>query len=82
MYIPSTLAGSCLDPQSGCLNPQSGMRSENKLKQNLSIAVDVCISRVNGCPCGDTTIYLYSSAESGNSQDKREKLLVFLKGSK
>jgi len=46
MYIPSTLAGSCLDPQ-------SGMISENKLKQNLSIAVDAYISQVNGCPCGD-----------------------------
>jgi len=74
-YIPSTLAGSCLDPQ-------SGMISEHKLKQNLSVAIDAYISRVNGCPCGDTTIHLYRGAESGNSQAKREKLLVFLKGSK
>jgi len=74
-YIPSTLAGSCIDPQSGAI-------CEDKLKRNLSVAIDAYISRVDGCPCGDTTIHLYRGAESVNSQVDREKLLVFLKGSK
>ena len=74
-YIPSTLAGSCLDPQSGAIN-------EDKLKENLNIAIDAYISRVNGCPCGGTSIQLYRGAESNDSQVVREKLLIFLKGSK
>ena len=44
------------------------------------MAIDADISRVDGCACGDTTIHLYRGAES--NQNVREKLLVFLKGSK
>ena len=72
-FIPSTLSGSCIDPNSGTVN-------ENKLKENLSMAIDAYISRVDGCSCGDTIIHLYRGAES--RQKVREKLLVFLKGSK
>ena len=73
-YIPSTLADSCIDPQRAIC--------EDKLKCNLSIAIDAYISRVDGCCCGDTTIHLYKGAESCVSKVDREKLLVFLKGSK
>ena len=44
------------------------------------MAIDAYISRVDNCPCGDTTIRLYRGAKS--SQNTREKLIVFLKGSK
>lgn len=47
-FIPSTLAGSCLDPVTGTV-------SEDKLRHNLDLAINVYINRVNGCPCGDTT---------------------------
>ena len=44
------------------------------------MAIDADISRIDGCACGDTIIHLYRGAES--NQKVREKLLVFLKGSK
>jgi len=62
-FISSTLSGSCIDPNSGFVN-------ENKLKENLSMAIDAYISRVVNGPCGDTTIRLYRGAES--SQNIRE----------
>ncbi len=41
-FIPSTLAGSCIDPLTGTVDA-------GKLRHNLDLAVDVYISRVNGC---------------------------------
>ena len=55
LFIQSTLNGSCLDSQSGKVD-------ESKLKQNLSDAIDVYISRVNKCPCADTVVHLYKES--------------------
>ena len=73
-FIPSTIAGTCLDPSTGKIN-------EEKVKENLSLAIDAYISRVDGCPCGDTTIKLYKGPDSTTRQKMRSKLTVFLKGS-
>ena len=48
----------------------------------MSLAIDAYISRVNGCPCGTTQIHLYQGPDTKEKQRDREKLLVFLKGSK
>ncbi len=73
-FIPSTLGGSCYNPDTGSLD-------QDRLKNNMELAMDAYISRVDGCPCGDTVIQLYKGAIS-DIQAKREKLLIFLKGSK
>ena len=74
-FIPSTLAGTCLDSSTGKI-------SEEKVKENLSLAIDAYISRVDGCPCGDTTIKLYKGPDSTSRQKMHSKLTVFLEGSK
>ena len=74
-FIPSTLAGSCMNPDTGAIDKE-------KLKENMSLAVDAYISRVNGCRCGGTEIQLYHGPDSSEQQVVREKLLIFLKGSK
>ena len=71
-FIPSTLGGSCINPETGSID-------ESKLKENLSLAVDAYISRTDGCPCGDTEIKLYKGVHSPYHY---EKLQVFFKGSK
>ena len=48
-FIPSTLAGSCIDNDNGGID-------ESKLKENLELAITAYISRTNGCPCGGGTI--------------------------
>ena len=73
-FIPSTIAGTNLDPSTGKL-------SEEKVKENLSLAIDAYISRVDGCPCGSTTIKLYKGPDSTIRQRMRSKLTIFLKGS-
>ena len=73
LFIPSTLNGSCLDSQSGNVD-------EGKLKQNLSDAIDVYISRVNKCPCADTVVHLYKGTESAEIQGLRTMVKTFLKG--
>lgn len=73
LFIPSTLNGSCLDSQSGNVD-------EGKLKQNLSDAIDVYISRVNKCPCADTVVHLYKGTESSEIQGLRTTVKTFLKG--
>ena len=75
LFIPSTLNGSCIDPTTGDINTQ-------KLRANLSSAIDVYIDRVDGCPCGSTTIKLYRGTDASEELENRNKLLVFLKGSK
>ena len=75
LFIPSTLNGSCVDPNTGEIDTQ-------KLKANLSNAIDVYIDRVDGCPCGSTAIKLYRGSEESQELQDRDKLLIFLKGSK
>ena len=73
-HIRSTLAGSCMNPHTGAI-------VKEKLKENMSLAVDAYVSRVNGCPCGDTEIQLFRGPDSSEQQEAQEKLLIFLKGS-
>ena len=73
-FFPSTLGGSCMDPDSGAVD-------KSKLQANMKLAIDAYIHRVNKCPCGDTVIELYCGADSSEQQEIREKLLIFLKGS-
>ena len=63
------------------LDPSTGKINVEKVKENLSLAIDAYISRVDGCPCGDTTIKLYKGPDSTTCQKMRSKLTVFLKGS-
>ena len=72
MFIPSTLAGSCID---------TGEVNKQKLEENMNLAIDAYISQVDGCPCGETQIQLFRGADSSELQSVREKLHVLLKGS-
>ena len=73
-FIPSTLKGSCV-------SVETGMVDNDKLKENLDVAIDAYISRVDGTPCGDTTIHLYKGAKDSEQVKSRTNLLTFLKGS-
>ena len=73
-FIP-TLAGSCMDATTGKVN-------DEKLKQNLSLAIDAYIKRVDNSPCGDTLIHLYKGQSSEDYQLKCAKLARFLKSKK
>ena len=75
LFIPSTLGGSCIDPLTGHVNKEL-------LSRNHHLAIDAYISRVNKSPCGDSEIALYKGSDSTDRQQTREKLLIFLKGSK
>ena len=74
-FIPSTLAGSCI-------NPETGVVDNEKLRENLDLAIDAYICRVNGTSCGNTTIQLYKGAKDSEQVRIRENLLIFIKGSK
>ena len=73
-FIPSTIAGSCIDPNTGTVD-------KTKLKENMELAIEAYINRVNGCPCGESPIHLYHGVDSTEQQEMSEKLLIFLKGS-
>ena len=73
-FIPSTLKGSCI-------NVETGMLDNDKLKENLDVAIDAYISRVDGTPCGDTVIHLHKGAIDSEQVKYRSNLLTFLKGS-
>ena len=73
-FIPSTLAGSCIDEETGKI-------SESKLRQNLAVAISAYISRVDGCPCGNTTIKLFEGSTVEEYHNTSKKLEIFLKGS-
>lgn len=60
----------------------TGKISESKLKENLDLAISAYISRVDGCPCGETGIKLVRGSDSEEFQKLSKSLLVFLKGSK
>ena len=77
LFIPSTIGGSCTD-----LNSTSENIDAIKLAHNMDLATNVYISRVNGSPCGETTIQLYKGADSSKEQERRTHLLVYLKGSR
>ena len=63
-YIPSTLAGSCMDPTTGKID-------EEKLKQNLSLAIDAYIHCV--------VVKIPSTHTKDHYQLKCTKLPAFLK---
>ena len=75
-FIPSTIAGSCTNIETGEVDPL-------KLKENMNLAIDAYIERVNGCPCGETQIKLFKGKiMCSQIKTEREQLLVYLKGSK
>ena len=73
LFIPSTLGGSCTE---------SSQINKEKYKNNMELATEVYMNRVNGCPCGDTVIELYKGADSTKQQEDRVHILQYLKGSK
>ena len=64
-----------------CADEETGKVDESKWKQNMELAIEAYMSRVNHCPCGDTVIHLFKGANSKEQQRIREKLQIFLKGS-
>lgn len=70
LFIPSTLGGSVFSPDTGLVDM-------DKVKENLQLATDIYIDRVNKSPCGETVIHLYQGADSNKKQEERESLLVF-----
>ena len=75
LFIPSTLSGSNIDPQTGKINKE-------QYKRNMDLATEVYINGVNDSPCGETAIKLYKGADSSHYQERCPLLLKFLKGSK
>ena len=73
LFIPSTLAGNCME---------EGHLNQDVLRQSLELAIDVYLNRVNMCPSGDGFIQLFKSSDSTLQKAHREKLKVFLKGSR
>ena len=73
-FIPSTIAGSNFCNSTGGVD-------EGKLKENLNLAMTAYISRVNGCPCGDTFIQLFRGSDLSQFQKINASLEIFLKGS-
>ena len=74
-FIPSSLTGSCINPDNGAID-------QERVIKNMDLAIAAYINRVDGCPCGDTKISLFKGADSQEWRAKRRKLLIFLKGSK
>ena len=75
LFIPSTLGGSCLDGE-------TGKTDQKKLAENMNMAMDVYISRVNGSLSGETSISLFKGSDSTSWQQIRPSLIRYLKGSK
>ena len=74
LFIPSTLAGCCME---------AGKVNEEILTQNLELAIQIYIERVDQSPCGESVIHLFRGADtSSDYQQKRDYLRIFLKGSK
>lgn len=74
LFIPSTLRGSPFSPETGELDME-------RVRRNLELATSIYIDRVNHSPCGETVLQLYKGSDSAEWQEKRQHLLVFLKGS-
>ena len=75
LFIPSTLNGTNFSLESGQVDME-------RVKQNLEMATDVYIKRVNKSPCGETVIHLFKGSDSSEYQKMRAPLNEFLKGSK
>ena len=75
IFIPSTLCGSNIDTKTGKVDRQ-------RFLENMDKAAYVYINRVDGCPCGETTIHLVKGVDSTGNQELRVQLLQYLKGSK
>lgn len=73
LFIPSTLVRSCIE------NCQV---NNDILCKNLDLATNTYISYVDKSPCGNTEIHLYKGTDATELNSYREKLKVFLKGSK
>ena len=69
-FIPSTLGGSCIDPN-------TGKEDQTKLKENLNLAITAYMSRVDGCPCGETYIKLVKGSNSDAIQEVNRKVFSF-----
>ena len=67
-FIPSTINGSCYDEETGTID-------QSKLRENLELAIAAYISRVDGCPCGDSNM-LFRGCDSQENQVKNEKLSI------
>lgn len=52
---------------------------KKKYKENMDL---VYVNRVDGCPCGETTIHLFKGADSTAEQETRKYILIYLKGTK
>ena len=77
LFVPSTIHGSNMDAD--------GKLCHDMLKKNLNAATDVYINTVNGAPCFGTQIHLVKGATDNVSdmyQERRPRLLTFLRGSK
>ena len=64
------------------MDSTTGKVNKEKLKENISLAIDAYIHRVNKAPYGDTCIHLYKGPLSEEKQLKRAKLTKFLKSKK
>lgn len=66
------------------MDPLTGTVDEDVLKESLSRAMAAYINRVNGCPCGNTTIQLYCGADASSSDHRqaRSQVLTFLQGTR
>ncbi len=73
LFIPSTLSGSNFD-DSGRVDPA-------KLQENMKLATEVYINRVQGAPCSGTTVLLKAGEQDEYYSGRRQNLLTFLKGS-
>ncbi len=62
LFISSTLGGSCMDG----IKP-----NKDKYRENMDLATEVYMNRVNGCPCGETNIHLFKGADSTTDQENR-----------
>lgn len=69
LFIPSTLNGSCLDG--------GGKVNEKVLRENLSSAIDIYISRVGKAPCAGTEINLYRGSDSSSYLKENELVKIF-----
>ena len=65
LFIPSTLSGSNYDA--------SGL-NKAKLTENVNVATDVYIDRINGSPCCGTNLHLF---KGGNDEEKHERSHFF-----
>lgn len=77
LFIPSTIHGSNMN--------EMGQINKEQQKKNLEAATDVYISAVDGTPCCGTKIHLTKGATGSTAdayQQRRDKLLIFLRGTK